>query len=147
MGITSLDAKLIQKLTAMNDGVYYEVFIYLRKAYGTLGKDQCMEILIGYGVKLRTERILKHYWDHLSIVARAGHYWGTPFKVHQGVTQGGPLSPTIFKMVVEVVICHWVMLLAGGEAGPDGFWQVVQWLVALFYADDVHLASPRPSRI
>ena len=72
-----------------------------------------MEIIVGYGVGPQTERILHYYWDHISMVARVGHYYGTLFKGHRGVTQGDPLSPTIFNMMVEAVICHWVTLVEG----------------------------------
>ena len=49
-------------------------------------------------------------------------------------------------MLVDAVISHWVTLVAGDDAVPDGFEQAVQWLVALFYSDDSLLASPRPAR-
>ena len=49
------------------------------------------------------------------MVARVGHYYVTPFKGHQGVAQGDPLPPppTIFKTVVDAMICPLVMLVAG----------------------------------
>ena len=78
---------------------------------------------------------------------RVGCYYITPFKVHQGVTQGGPLPPTIFNVVVDTVICHWVMLVAGEEAGLGGFGLAVQWLAAFIYTDDGLLALPRPARL
>ena len=80
-----------------------------------------MEILVGCGVGPPTEKILRHYWDHLSMVARAGHYYETPFKGHQGVTQGSPLSPIIFNIVVYVVIHHCITLVTGEDARLDGF--------------------------
>ena len=46
-------------------------------------------------------------------------------------------------MVVDVVIFHWVALVSGEEAVPDGLGRVVQWMTALFYANDGLLASPR----
>ena len=91
-----------------------------------------MEIIVGYGVVPRTEKILWHYWDHLSMVDIARLYYNTPFKFHQGVTQGGPLSLTIFNMVFGAFICHWVTIVLGEEAGPDGFRRSTQWLAALF---------------
>ena len=81
------------------------------------------------------------------MVSRAGRYYGTPFKVHRGVTQGYPLSPTVFNMVVDSVNFHWVMLLVGGESGPDGFGRLVQWMAEFFYADDRPLTLPRLSRL
>ena len=85
-----------------------------------------MEILMGYGVGPQKERILQYYWDLLSMVFRVGRYYGTHFKRNQGVTQGDPLSPTNFNMVVEVVIIHWFTVMAGEEAGTYGFGQAVQ---------------------
>ena len=74
-----------------------------------------------------------------------GCYCSTPLKVHQGVPQGGPLPPTIFNVVVDTVICHLVMLVAGEEAGPGGFGRAVQWIEAFVYTNDGLLAFPRPA--
>ena len=45
------------------------------------------------------------------MVARAGGYYGTPFPRERGITQGDPLSPTIFNVVVDAVVFHWESLL------------------------------------
>ena len=42
------------------------------------------------------------------MVARAGGYYGTAFGGERGVMQGDPLSPTIFNVVVDAVVWHWV---------------------------------------
>ena len=44
------------------------------------------------------------YWEQLTMVSKDGGYSGHPFKTYQGVTQGDPLSPIIFNVVVENVI-------------------------------------------
>ena len=53
------------------------------------------------------------------MVARAGGYYGEYFKGDQGVTQGDPLSPTIFNVVVDAVVRHWVTM-AFAEAEKRG---------------------------
>ena len=58
----------------------------------------------------------------------------------QGVTQGDPLSPTIFNLVVDVVVRHWVAVMAEGaeergERGKEGMHHN-----ELFYADDSMVA-------
>ena len=53
------------------------------------------------------------------MAARAGGYYRTVFKGERGVTQGDPLSPTIFNVVVDAVVCHWVTL-AMKEAETQG---------------------------
>ena len=48
-------------------------------------------------------------------------------------------------MVDGTVIRHWVTMVAGDEAGLDGFERAIQYLAALFYADDGFLPLPRPA--
>ena len=60
------------------------------------------------------------------------------------MTQGDPLPPTIFNVVVDVVVCHWVTLTVEeaekrGDRGEEGRHQA-----ALFYADDGMVASSYP---
>ena len=81
------------------------------------------------------------------MVAQVGRYYGAPIKGSRGFTKGDPISPTIFNMVVCALICHWVIVSAGEELGPEGFVRALQTLDALFYADDRILASPRLARI
>ena len=60
------------------------------------------------------------------MVARAGGYYGATFIRERGVTQGKPLPPTSFNMVVDAVVRHWESLLVaereereGGEISGD----------------------------
>ena len=89
-----------------------------------------MEILVGYSIRPRIERVLRIYWDHLLMVDRSGRYYGDPFLRLCGVALGEPLSTTILNMVVDSVMCHWVTIATGEEAGPDGFGLASQWLAA-----------------
>ena len=41
------------------------------------------------------------------MISRAGRYFGLPFKGYRGMTQGYPMSPTLFNVVVDAVIYHW----------------------------------------
>ena len=70
------------------------------------------------------------------MVARAGRYFEHLFKGYQGVTQGDPLSPTIFNMVVDAVICHWVMVVTSAEAGMGGLGFTIIDCTAYLYANN-----------
>ena len=84
------------------------IFLDLHKAYGALERSRCLEILEGYGAGPHNRKLLQKYWQCLTMVARAGGYYGTAFRGERGVTQGDPLSPTIFNVVVDAVVWHWV---------------------------------------
>ena len=55
------------------------------------------------------------------MVSRTGGYYSEAFWEFWGVTQGYPLPPTIFNVVVYAVARNWLSLVAGGVGGPDGF--------------------------
>ena len=101
------------------------VFFDLTKVYDAMDRSRCLETLEGYGVCPNARILLTNYWCRLTMVARAGGYYGTAFGGERGVTQGDPLSPTIFNVVVDAVVRHWVNGImeeaeARGEMGREG---------------------------
>ena len=124
-GTATLEAKLLQQISAMREEVLYVIFLDLTKAYDNLDSSRCLEILEGYGVGPNSRRLLTNHWRLLTMVDRSGGYYGTEFIGERGVTQGDPLSPTIFNVVVDAVIRHWVKRIveeaeARGETGQEG---------------------------
>ena len=103
--------------------------------------------MVEYVVGPQTERLLYKYWEVLTMVSRLICYYGSLFKEYRGVTQGNPLSPTIFNMVVDAVIHHCLVMVAGEYAGLEGFGRAVQNMDTLFYEEDRLLASPQPARL
>ena len=45
------------------------------------------------------------------MVAKAGGYYGSDFQGFMGVTQGDPLPPTLFNVMVDAVARHWVEVM------------------------------------
>ena len=78
------------------------------------------------------------------MVARVGGYCWSAFQGFRGVTQGFPLSPTIFIVVVDALSRHWVEVMSegAGEQGVHG--QEGRHQNALLYSDDgmVELSDP-----
>ena len=77
------------------------------------------------------------------MVARAGGYFGLPFKGYRVVTQGDPLSPTLFNVVVDAVIRHWVTVVASTKEGMGGLDLLIQDMTTYFYTNDGLVTSPQ----
>ena len=67
--------------------------VTLRKSYDALDRERVLDLITAYGVGPRTVRLLSTYWDLLTMVAKAGRYFGHPLKGYQGFTQGDPCTP------------------------------------------------------
>ena len=78
------------------------------------------------------------------MAARAGRYYGTEFKGERGVTQGDLLSPTIFNVVVDAVVRHWLHLATQEAVRRREWGRERRHQAALFYADDGMVASTDP---
>ena len=75
------------------------------------------------------------------MVFRAGGSYGRKFKAGRGITQGGPLSPRLFNLMVDAVVREWLRQVLGeeGARGEQGL-EIRRFLTA-FYVDDGVLAS------
>ena len=75
--------------------------------------------------------------------AKAGVHYGPVFQSHRRLNQGVPLSPTIFNLVVDAIIRHWVTVVGVPQEGTiQGLGESIQTLAALSYANDGLIASP-----
>ena len=94
----------------------------------------------GWCFRIQALRLIRTIWDEAILVCRASGYHGSPFSAERGVTQGGPLSPTIFKIMVDAIVREWVrqIELAGFDDSD------IRAIVTVFYADDGLLAARNP---
>ena len=109
-----------------------------------LDRSRCLGILEGYDVGPGARRLLQNYWRRLTMAAGAGGYYVAAFKGARGVTQGDLLPPTIFNVVVDAVVRHWLEGLQTakeekGATGGEGHFS------AVFYADDGMVGASEPA--
>ena len=97
-----------------------------------MDRGRCLNILRDAGVGLKTIRILRAFWNKAELACRASGYYGRIFKEWKGVTQGGILSPTIFNLMVTVILREWMRQLE--EKGVDR--EDICQIAVCFYADD-----------
>ena len=131
----------------MREEVLYVILLELTKSYDAFDRSRCLEILEGSGVGPSARRLLTTYWRRLAMVARAGGYYGKAYKGERVFTHGEPLTPTIFNVVVDAVVRHWVNGLVDeaeekGETGREGRHQS-----AVFYANNGMVISSDPAWI
>ena len=147
-GTAGIEAKLAQQLAYLRQTPLYGIFIDLRKAYDAMDRDRCLEIMEGYGVGPNMLGLIRTFWDEQQLVCRAARRYGEPFEASRGVTQGGPLSPKIFNIMVDAVVREWYSQLLYtnrdeatelSDAVAEGL--ELSILLALLYADDAYIAS------
>ena len=78
------------------------------------------------------------------MVAKAGGYYGSAFGGYRVLTQGYPLPPTIFNVVVYAVVRNWVAVMVKSAEEHSGCVQEVRHQNALFCADDSMVALSDP---
>ena len=78
------------------------------------------------------------------MVCRASGYYGRRFRARRGVTQGGPLSPTIFNLMVDAVVQEWARIL---QADHGMGLEDVRRLLSCFYADDGLIVARDPAAL
>ena len=71
-GTATLEAKLIQQLTAMRETFIHTKLMYLQKTYDSLYWYMCLDVLVGYGMDPRTLFLLRAYWGWMQIVSKDG---------------------------------------------------------------------------
>ena len=120
------------------------IFLNPQRLYDALDSSRCLDIHEGYGVGPQACQLLQTYWRRLTIVARVSGYYWAAFQGYRGVTQGDPLSPTIFNMVVDAVVRQWVGVMVQdaeerGECGQEDMYQA-----SLLYVDNGMVSLPNP---
>lgn len=147
-GTALVEAKLIQQLAVLQQLPYYTVFLDLRKAFDTVDRSRSLDILEAYGVGPTMLVLIRNYWKHQQCVARQKKFFGPAFQPGQRVTQGGIISGTLFNVLVDTVVWHWLKVCSD-EPDNDACTELVMRVTDtlrhfLAYVDDTSLGSEDP---
>ena len=83
-----MKAKLQQKITGVVHEPLFQLFIDTRKAYNSLCRGICIEIIRGYGLGPKIQRLLHRYWDGQKVVLKAGNCLGIPSTQREELHRG-----------------------------------------------------------
>ena len=67
-GTATLEAKLSQQLAGLAHEPLFQVFLDICKAYDSMDRGRCLEVLGGYGMGSNMDRLLKSYSERQRIV-------------------------------------------------------------------------------
>ena len=94
-----------------------------------------------YGLGPKLQRLIQKYWDRQKVVLKAGNLFGRPFNMERGVTQGNPVSPTTFNIVVDAVVRVDLLEVCGPQETEHWFgWAEVEHNICS-YADGGRIAG------
>jgi hypothetical protein len=102
-GMDALRAKLLAERSLGQGTMLYQIFLCLRKAYGTFSRSRTLDILEAYRGGPTSEP-LGNTWDGLQLVLHRSCYYSNPIPSCCGVTQEDTFLPIIFNLVVAKVV-------------------------------------------
>ena len=85
-GTVVMEGKTEQKLVGIVHKPLLQVLIGVWKAYDSLYRGRYMDILRGYGLGPKLQRLLQRYWNRQKVVPKSGKFYGHPFSTEIGVT-------------------------------------------------------------
>ena len=139
-----MEANMAQQLAGRAHEPLFRVFIDVRKAYDSVDRERCMEILRGYGLRSKLQMLLQWYWDAHKVVPKYGKFFGRPFHMDRGVKQGDLVSLTIFNIVVVAVVRTVLLEVCGPQEKHHGFgWSSGENSIC-FYAGDGKMTGCNP---
>ena len=115
-----MEVNLAQQLDGLAHNPIFQCFIDVRKAYNSLDRGQCIEVLRGYGMGLNLARLFKSYWDHHRIFPNMGKFLRKDFRTGRKVTQGEPELSMIFNIVVNAVVWAVLDVVCGPQEAQHG---------------------------
>ena len=95
----------------------------------------------GYGLGPNLSLLLTRYWYRQRIAPKSGKYLGKYFRTRRGVTQGDPISPMIFNIVVDAVVREVLGVVCGTQEAQHGLGWEAGDRNLVFYTNNDRLAG------
>ena len=118
----------------------YGCFLDASKAFDLVDHKLLFTYLFDRGLPLAIIRFLMFWYKHQSMCVRWNGVFSESFHVSNGVRQGGVLSPVLFSVYVDGLLCKLRDSGVGCHLGCE-------FVGCVCYADDLALLVPSPSAL
>ena len=105
-----------------------------------MDREHVVDILQEVGVGPKAMWLIIKFWKGAELCCKAGGFYGRLFKAKRGVTQGCPLSSTIFNLMGGAVVRAWLLEVTGLMDILN-----VRLLLPCFYAYNGLIVAPGPT--
>ena len=113
----------------------FTMFIDVKKAFDGVFRDGLWIRLWEAGVRGKIWRVIKQLYSDVESSVKTGAGYTEWFKLHNGVRQGCPLSPTLYNIFIDGLVRKLKSLGLGVQVDGNGR------LCCLLYADDIVLIA------
>ena len=140
-GTVILEEKVVQQLAGISHEPLVEVFLDVCKAYNSLDRGRCMDIMRGYRMGQNMSRLIAHHWENQQFVPKVRRFLGKAFGTRRGVTQGDYVSPMIFNIVVDAVMRVVLVVVCGTHEVQHSMGWAEGEQDRVFYANDRRISG------
>uniref|UniRef100_A0A8C5JJ73 Reverse transcriptase n=1 Tax=Junco hyemalis TaxID=40217 RepID=A0A8C5JJ73_JUNHY len=110
------------------------VFVDIAKAFDTVSHQHVFEGLVQRGVDSHVIELVREMYRDVRTCISVGKGKTDPIYIRSGVKQGDPMSPLLFNLAMDPLLCK---LENGGKGFHHGDWKTT----AMAFADDLVLLS------
>lgn len=132
--------RIILEQSAEWQSPLYALFIDYQKAFDSIKREAMWRALQAYGVPEKILRLIQEMYSGYTCQVIHDGVLSSPLPVTAGVRQGCVLSPTLFLLVLDLLMRK---TLGGRKRGIQ--WNFLERLEDLDYADDVCMLAQRLS--
>ncbi|NXE17291.1 PO21 protein, partial [Lophotis ruficrista] len=104
------------------------------KAFDTVSHQHIIMALKQRGVDHHIIALIKNLYNNISTRIHLKNEQSDPIGIHIGVKQGDPMSPILFNLAIDPLLCKL-------EKDGNGFQHCSRTVTALAFADDLVLLS------
>jgi hypothetical protein len=85
------------------NGTVHRLFIDFKKAYNSVGREVCCNIVIEFGIPRKQVVLIQMYLNENYSTVRRGKYQSDKFPIQNGLKQGDALSPLLFSFALGYI--------------------------------------------